>query len=109
MISKKLKQFFDTLSRYGNFYCKVVPRMPEKRELIKFCYPFCGYNWLQYFFTHFVAQLFILQEARYGEYAQNVPIPLIHFLDLIGYQMMKRSKTYISFNKQPMEYNNATL
>ena len=39
----------------------------------------------------------------------NVPTPLIHLLNLIGYQMMKRSKTYISFNKQPMEYNNATL
>ena len=35
--------------------------------------------------------------------------PLTHILNLIGYQMMKRSKTHISFNKQPMEYNDATL
>ena len=54
MISKKIKQFFDTLTRYGNFYCKGVPRMTENRELINLSADKIGWNT---FFTHFVAQL----------------------------------------------------
>ena len=50
------------------------------------------------FFSSLVAaccmSLLINKEARSCAYAHKVPTPLIHILDFIGYQLMKRLKTF---------------